>query len=776
MKEQTKKLQQKLSVLYERTHLTAKESLEIIVTHILLAFCGFFAARGLVQDKFLPFGIAMAAGSPYQVMLSVSFGVLAASIFPASNSGGFRYIASLFAVLAIRLLVSKIKPLCLKPLFAFFIAFLCVFFTSVATLNGIEGGFSFALIEAVLAAGSAYFVNRGFDSILNNDTGLSGEQLCSVILTVNFVLLGLGSVTLGSLSLGRFVSVVLILIAARYGNVSAGAVFGIACALTAALSGADTPIAIMLCFGGLMAGVFADTGKIGETLAFLAAAIIGATLSSFSNQSIAVLIESFLACAVYLLMPRNVAMRFGKLFAGRVTVLKPDGLKSGLTMRLKFASKALCDVSKTVDNVAASLSKINAPDFKTVISKIENDACKGCSLQIYCWETKYDETLAAVIEMTKGIKQGESCLSKLCSPEFKGRCLRCERMGNATYKYYSEYISAISAEKRVEEVRSVVADQFSGISQMLSSLASEFDTDERFDAAAASRISAALKNINVIVKECGVRLDKNDRMNVEIRIKNRGDTVLNRASIMHALCAACDRDFDPPSITVAENDTWLAASEHAVFTAEVGVNQICSENSAVCGDAFEYFFDGKGKLIMILSDGMGTGGRAAVDGAMATGLMSRLLKSGFGYESALKILNSSMLFKSTDESTATLDIVAIDLFTGKTELLKAGAAPTLIRRNGKSSKAQSSSLPAGILRNIGFDRAVITLRRGDIVLMLSDGAVSEGTDWISAELESWRDGSAQSLAQRISECARRRRTDNHQDDITVMAAIIEKTA
>ena len=66
------------------------------------------------------------------------------------------------------------------------------------------------------------------------------------------------------------------------------------------------------------------------------------------------------------------------------------------------------------------------------------------------------------------------------------------------------------------------------------------------------------------------------------------------------------------------------------------------------------------------------------------------------------------------------------------------------------------------------------LKKDDIVLMLSDGAVSEGTDWISAELEAWGDGSAQALAQRISECAKRRRTDHHEDDITVMAAILQK--
>ena len=177
---------------------------------------------------------------------------------------------------------------------------------------------------------------------------------------------------------------------------------------------------------------------------------------------------------------------------------------------------------------------------------------------------------------------------------------------------------------------------------------------------------------------------------------------------------------------------------------------------------------------MVLSDGMGTGGRAAVDGAMASGLISRLLKAGFGYDCSLRILNSSMLFKSTDESLATVDIASIDLFTGSTELYKAGAAPTIVRRSGRTGKAESTSLPAGILRDIGFDKARIKMKPGDILLLMSDGAVSEGTDWIRAELEAWRDGSAEDLASHICACAKRRRTDNHEDDITVMAAILEK--
>ena len=171
---------------------------------------------------------------------------------------------------------------------------------------------------------------------------------------------------------------------------------------------------------------------------------------------------------------------------------------------------------------------------------------------------------------------------------------------------------------------------------------------------------------------------------------------------------------------------------------------------------------------------MGSGGRAAVDGAMAAGLMGRLLKAGFGYDCSLSILNSSMLFKSTDESLATVDISVIDLFSGRTDLFKAGAAPTLVRRSGRTGKAQSTSLPAGILRDVGFDTATIRLHKGDILLMMSDGVTAQGTEWICSELENWGEGTAQELSEHIAECARRRRNDNHEDDITVMSAIIEK--
>lgn len=83
--------------------------------------------------------------------------------------------------------------------------------------------------------------------------------------------------------------------------------------------------------------------------------------------------------------------------------------------------------------------------------------------------------------------------------------MRVSRVANSVYKRYSDYASRIAAEKRIDEVRSVVSDQFDGISDMLYEMARDIETDSHFDNTAAEKAAAALKNLNIQVDECSSR-------------------------------------------------------------------------------------------------------------------------------------------------------------------------------------------------------------------------------------------------------------------------------
>ena len=93
--------------------------------------------------------------------------------------------------------------------------------------------------------------------------------------------------------------------------------------------------------------------------------------------------------------------------------------------------------------------------------------------------------------------------------------------------------------------------------------------------------------------------------------------------------------------------------------------------------------------------GMGTGGRAAVDGNMAASVMTRLLRAGLSADSCLQIVNSALMVKSEDESLSTVDVTSVDLYTGKTTFKKAGAPVTFCKekRQGSDGISRTVTLP-----------------------------------------------------------------------------------
>ena len=752
-----------------------KELVSAILLHIFIAALGFIASRGVILDTLMPFGIIFLGGCSSVFLPSVAVGAFIGYFIPAASSGGFRYIAALLAIVSVRLLLSSYKRLCENPIFLGGVATLANLATGIVSFSGVPIDAIKLAGECIIVFGGVFVVRRSFIALSDERAGFSPDSLICLLSTATILIIGISRFTVFGLSVGFIIGVFMMLVAAKYGGATASGACGIALSFAAAVTGTFEGGFGIYAFAGLACGVFVGLGKYAQGLSVVAMGVIGLSFMRFKDGSAAFITEMLIGSVAFLLIPRTVGISIGKFFYRQPQLRSAESVNHALSLRLNLASDALLDVSDTVSQVSQELGKINAPDFKTVISYIEQDACAGCKLRLHCWENKNADTVAAIMKMINIIKGCDTAQNDNSLDEFRGRCLRVKKMEDAVNNRYSAYASLIAAENRIDEVRQVISEQFEGISTMLGELAEDFQSDQQFDAGAAEAAVSALKNIGIQALECAAKIDKFGRLSLEIKINLTDDIVLNRLQLMKILSLACERDFDIPNINKTGEFALITLNEHANFRIDIGVEQRCAVAGSICGDAYKFFNDGKGHFVMVLSDGMGTGGRAAVDGAMASGLMARLLKAGFGYDCSLKILNSSMLFKSSDESLATMDIASIDLFTGSTELYKAGAAPTLVRRNGHSGRAESHSLPIGILKEVSFDRAGIRLRSGDILLLVSDGVTFDGTEWLRQELENWHDGGAQDLAEHICDCARRRCVNMRADDITVMAAIVEKT-
>ena len=742
---------------------------------------GILMSRAVIFDKYAPFGVSAAACCKRRNIIPVLIGSFFGYIMPGGTENSLRYIAAAVAVTGIKWSLDGLLKFVNNLIFAPFTAFLAVTGTGLAMLYASEFTAIGALMicaEGLLAGGAAFFLRSATDVIDEKRMlmGLNAQELTGVVISAGIALISLASVEIGGLSPGRMTAVFLILVSARYGKESGGAIAGICTGLVMSLTGSGVGyLAGSYAFGGLMAGVFSPLGKIGCAAAFVLANGVSAIYTGGGQVIVGSLFEVMAATVIFVLLPGAFSSKLSAFFRANSKMEKVSGLRENVVMRLNFASKALGDVAEAVEAVSQKLLSMSAPNVGGVFLKASDDICKNCKIKMYCWETQQSSTMNAFNDMSlRLLENGE--VEKEYTPEyFAARCVRLDDLLRAVNRHYIDYQARQSAERRVSEVRNVVSDQFEGMSEMLYDLSNEFIDAESFDPLAQEKVSALLKALGVTPVDVSCHIDKFSRMTAEIICKI-GEKHINRGELVSLMSKSLERNFDVPCVSCAQEVTRITVAEKANFDMEIGVSQHALSGNTLCGDAYEYFNDGSGRIVMIISDGMGSGGRAAVDGAMASGLLTKLIKAGFGFDCSLRIVNSAMLVKSGEESLATLDVMCFDQFTGKSEILKAGAPVSVIfkSRHKKTSTVGSSSLPAGILREIDFERNPGHFDEDDIIVMVSDGAIATGTDWIEAELESFRGSSAQKLAEKIVDLSVKRRNDKHDDDITVMVGIVKK--
>lgn len=260
---------------------------------------------------------------------------------------------------------------------------------------------------------------------------------------------------------------------------------------------------------------------------------------------------------------------------------------------------------------------------------------------------------------------------------------------------------------------------------------------------------------------------------VEARVRSYPKNPVNRAELATELSVACGRTLEGPKVLMSGRDTVLRFRQRTSFHIEYGQYSIRKDGEKLCGDASFAFVENE-QAVLLLSDGMGAGGSAAVDSNLAVELISRLLRAGFGFSAALRAVNSALMLKSEDETFATLDIASLDLYSGETELFKAGAPPTYMRRRGHTERVVQRSMPVGILENAGFAHSCIKLGHDDLLVMVSDGVAVGDDVWLMRAITQYQGGSMNAFAKALAKMAKRHRSDGHDDDITVLAAHLEQ--
>lgn len=416
-----------------------------MLTNAGCLLCGILVSRGAVLGSLAPFGASFAAAVPRKYLLSSLLGTAFGYVL-LKPSDSFRYLAVVAAIGGLRWLLGDLDKVTKSKVFAPLVAFVPIFATGVSLLfvsTSTLTTFADCVTEAVIAGAAAYFISTALHLAGDNRSFevFSQQETASVVMSGCILILAFGSIAWQNISLGRIIAMLVILLCSRYGSVTGGAISGISTgAIFSIASRENGYICGGFAFGGLMAGLFSQLGKLGCAIAFVISngVMCLAFGSQFGTPS-GVLVESLAASAVFMVLPKEVGNVISPVFSSDKNTSLGEALRKNIVMRLDFASKAVGNVKNDVSKVSEKMKKLYSPTFDAVCEGTRNEVCETCGLKMYCYEHKGGVTRDDFARLEEYLESNGTIGERDVEKSFVKNCCKKGEIARSMNANYREY-------------------------------------------------------------------------------------------------------------------------------------------------------------------------------------------------------------------------------------------------------------------------------------------------------------------------------------------------
>ncbi len=731
--------------------------------------CSFMLSGASLFGIRLPLAAALVASSSSSELVFAAAGGIAGAFLRLGASHAINGAACIAGAAALIFVTEKLRIVHRrKLLLSVGTGFIC--FAASAVMLAAETNASAAagisLCVGALCGSCVVFYSGANDCIVKKKRFSEFDSHSLICITVSLctILPGISEISFYGFRPAGFFGSFVIICAAIFFGASGACVAGTSMGACLAVSG--TSSVLSLCFGicGLVSGTVSKYGCVACGAVFSLTAGIFALIDG-TEQGVAMFAEAAAAAFAAALIPKR-----------KITSLREDIIHtkeqrisveySSTKENINLAADAIASVSACIQSVSKGIDSLAPAKDLLVCMRVKERICADCKLKgSLCPERgEFDDII-------KKLHSGKKISAEDFSVNFSSKCPCTPRLADCFNRIYATQNAVTALQAASSRNRELACGQYEWTAKLLKELSSKAENDGVYFHLKERTANRVLNefDMNPVSVRCR-RLDSGG-----INLICTVDDIPRQTSLSH-LTATLSRELGiqltAPRITESRNGKELSFSRRELFQVHPGSAFATCGNKRLCGDYFECFRAGS-KAYIVMSDGMGTGGRAAVDSAMTVELFSRLLKAGLSPEISLSITNSALAVKSDDESISTLDIAQIDLFTGDGVIYKAGAAQSFYTCSGRVKAIEMPSAPLGILPEASFSKYTLKIRGGDKIVMVSDGILGLGFSWIQDEIRACEDLSACELAETILARARKKCGEKY-DDMTVVACTISE--
>ncbi len=286
--------------------------------------------------------------------------------------------------------------------------------------------------------------------------------------------------------------------------------------------------------------------------------------------------------------------------------------------------------------------------------------------------------------------------------------------------------------RRLLENRDLMAEHLNEMAQIMTRVAEESYRFIHISERKMKQLSHALKEEEVLLKEAYL-LEKEDghkEINLVMRAgKGTSPEVEEIGNLLSVLLNMRLMPVRSAPVFVGKEWNNYQYIEEPKFHVLTGVAKAVKETESVSGDNYSFLEVKEGSLTAILSDGMGSGEKACNDSEFVIDFIEKFLEAGFSRETAVQMINGSLIAAGDAQNMSTLDLCQVDLYTGVCEMNKIGSAPSFIKRENLIEQISARNLPLGVFYEMDMEVTRRRLVDGDYMILLSDGvldALSQG--------------------------------------------------
>lgn len=524
-----------------------------------------------------------------------------------------------------------------------------------------------------------------------------------------------------------------------------------------------------------LALAFLRAGKLPAVLAvFLADVAVRYLTDFYSAENIAgafasaafylTMLVPLIPCLLFALLPEKLlnkcAARMRRFGERQLT-------RESINRNRAMVGEKLYEVSAAFREIEATFSALDddtendGARRRFILEEMEREVCAGCERRNECGQTAREEGLQKLVDI--GCGKGKVNLIDLPS-DLASACRNPSALLFSLNKLLAEYRRHAVDEENAAAGRKLLADQAHAVAEMLKHLALSQSAPVGKHLDAERELRGALAAAGIACEEVFIGGESPD-----IYITAAGN--ISAA----AMRTAAERALGIPLILSSKSA--LAADKYCylfrkrpALDAAFGVASRTKDGESACGDTHSVIKIDERTFLCALSDGMGSGPHARRISDTSLSLIESFYRAGLSGDAVLSTVNRLLAF-GREESFACIDTAAVDLDSGRADIVKIGSPLAFLLTETQTEILESESLPLGILDGVRPTVLSRKLNDGDVLVFLSDGitaAFGSSAD-IADFLGNMRISNPQAVADDLLAGALERTGGIAPDDMTVLA-------